>query len=423
MQILIPYGHSSLFAALPDDLQVDILEPPEAPPAPDPLGLVRAALDSPLGEVSLSDFRSALSVAIAVNDKTRPVPHQILLPPLLERLEAEGIPPGAIQLIVATGLHEPMQPGEFSSILPREILERYAVRSHNAKDARQQVYLGRTARQTPVWMDRQFAQADLRIVVGNIEPHQFVGFSGGVKTAAIGLGGAETIQHNHAMLSDPGSRLGAYDHNPTRQDVEEIGQIAGVHFALNAILNQQKQIVHMLAGDPRALMTAGVPLSRQICQSRVAGCYDLLVVSPGGYPKDINLYQAQKALAHAALILRPGGAVILVAECSQGAGSQSYLDYMAGLTSFEQVRERFTREGFRIGPHKAFLIARDAAGIRLAFVSGMDPNQAHALLLHPAQSLQQAIDSALDGLKPDSRIGVLPHASSTIPDLGIQAGL
>jgi lactate racemase len=415
MQISLPYGQTFLTATVPDDLKIDFLEPEQVPAADDPMKVVNEALDFPQGDFDLSLFAKAKSVAIAINDKTRPVPHQYLLPPLLKRLEAYGIAPQAIKLIVAVGLHGPMASEEFHSILPEAILKRYPVLSHDARNAGNLVYLGETSRLTPVWVNRQYAEADLRIVIGNIEPHQFVGFSGGVKSAAIGLAGAETIQHNHAMLTQPGSRLGEYETNPARQDVEEIGAKIGTHFALNAILNQQKQIVYVLAGKPLDVMKAGIPLSRRICQLGVSETYDLLIASPGGHPKDINLYQAQKGLAHTALIVRPGGTIILAAACPEGAGSQSYEFWMTGMTSFEQVRQRFEQESFRIGPHKAYLIGRDAAKATLMFISDMDPARVRSLLLTPIESLQKAVDLALPGLEEGSRIGILPHASSTIP--------
>ena len=264
MKISVPYGRSSISLTLPDDVPVDIIEPPTVPPAPEPLEAVQAALDEPLGGVNLSAFTDVKSVGIAVSDKTRPVPHQHILPPLLERLEALGIPAQAITLYVAVGTHPPMVPDEFPSILPDSIINRYAVVSHDATDSANLAYLGETSRGTPVWANKAYAQADLKIVVGNIEPHQFAGFSGGVKSAAIGLAGTETIAHNHAMMTHPDSQLGTYEPNPARQDIEEIGQKMGIHFSLNAILNQSKQIVHVLAGNPRAVMQSGIPLSRQV---------------------------------------------------------------------------------------------------------------------------------------------------------------
>ena len=417
MKISLPYGRSSLSLNLPDEQPVDIIEPRAVPPAADPAQNVRSALDYPLGGVSLSQFSGVKSVAIAVSDKTRPVPHQDLLPPLLERLETLGIPPGAIRLYLAVGTHPPMTADEFASVLPDSVLDRYTVISHDAGASDRLVSLGETSRGTPVWANKGYARADLKIVVGNIEPHQFAGFSGGVKSAAIGLAGMETITRNHALMTHPDAQLGSYETNPARQDVEEIGQKLGIQFALNAVLNQSRQIVHVLAGDPRAVMLSGIPLSRQVCQVGVRARYALMISSPGGHPKDINLYQSQKGLAHASLVTRPGGTILLAAACPEGSGSPHYEAWMSGKTSYEDVLHSFSAEGFQIGPHKAYQIARDASRVNFMFFSEMDRDLAKALLLNPVTDLQAALDSALAELRPGERIAVLPHASSTIPYL------
>ena len=418
----IPYGRTQLSLRLDDSFRTELLAPAQVEPVPDPSQAVRDALSHPMGGVRLADFTKARSVAIAISDKTRPVPHAILLPPLLQALEKLGIPPGAITLIVATGLHAPMKEAEFADILPADILARYRVISHNAMAMEELVSLGKTRLGTTVQVNRVFADADLRLVVGNLEPHQFMGFSGGVKTAAIGLAGRDTINHNHALMLDPHSDLARYEDNPAREDVEEIGRLMGIHFALNAVINESKQIVRVLAGDPQAVMREGIPLVLQLYQVRVTAPFDLLIASPGGHPKDINLYQAQKALGHAARVTRQGGTIILVAACPEGTGSRSYEDWVAGMGSHQDVLERFQREGFRIGPHKAFQIARDAAPRRVLMVTQMPPELVQRLLLTPCASLEAALEIALRGLPPAARIGIMPWANATIPTISRDKG-
>ncbi len=415
MDITLPYGRTFLTASIPDRFGLDIIEAPKTAPAVDPIETVHTALENLLGELRWPDLTTVRSVAIAVNDKTRPVPHQQLLPPLLERLAQLGVPDSAITFYVAVGTHPAMEPGEFPSILSAEIISRYRVVSHDAENESLHIYLGETSRGTPVWSNQAYVQSDLKIVVGNIEPHQFAGFSGGVKSAAIGLSALETINRNHSLMTHPDSLLGTYETNPARQDIEEIGQKIGVHLALNAILNQDKQIVHALAGDPHQVVQTGVALSRRVCQVAVAQKYALVISSPGGHPKDINIYQAQKGLAHAALITRQGGTVLLTAACPEGSGSPHYEEWMHGKRSYAEVLQAFASEGFRIGPHKAYQIARDASRVQLMFCSEMDEKHSDALLLNPVRDLQTALEMAVANLPSGERIGILPHASSTIP--------
>lgn len=420
MEIVLPYGKRQLSLRLPPPWRAEWIAPQEVAAAANPQEAVEAALAAPVGGVRLEDFRGARSAAIAINDKTRPVPHDVLLPPLLARLEALGIPPTAITLLIATGAHAPMPPEEFERVAPPAILARYPIVSHDCDAEADLCYLGQTHRGTPAWMNRHFVTADLRIVVGNIEPHQFQGFSGGAKSAVIGLGGRATINANHALLRDPLARPCRYHDNPMRQDVEEIGQLAGIHFALNGILTPTKALVRAIAGAPIAVMETAIPLVRAIFETPIPAPYDLIIVAAGGHPKDINFYQAQKALAHASLAVKEQGLVILVAACPEGVGSRGYEQWMlnAGPTSYAEVFARFEREGFRVGPHKAMLVARDGARLRgLWLVSELAPEVVRRLLLTPA-SLNEAAEAALAMLPADARIGIMPLGNATVPRLG-----
>jgi nickel-dependent lactate racemase len=414
----IPYGYGHLAFELPEHFNSDIITAPVTPAASNPENLVENALDFLIGIHSIREFSGAQTAAIAINDKTRPVPHADLLPPLLRRLNSIGISSENIRFIIANGAHPPMKSNEYSKILPQEILSTYKVHSHDATDKNLLVWKGTTSRGTPIWINKYFIDADLRIVVGNIEPHQFQGFSGGVKSAAIGLAGEETINKNHAMMISENARLGEYDRNPARQDIEEIGRCIGVNFALNAILNQEKRVVQVIAGTPQEVMKAGIPVAKQVCQVNVGFAYDLIIASPGGHPKDINLYQAQKSLAHARLIIKAGGTIILAAACPEGTGSQHYENWVRRYKSHEQVIENFRREGFQLGVHKAFQISRDAVNIKLWLLSEMPTELVRSLILEPLENLDSGISKILAGdTLGSTRIGIMPYANTTIPFL------
>lgn len=414
--IRLPYGKSSTTLKLPENASFDVISTKDNVTHPDPVKAVGDALSAPCDGKLLSSFPLPQTVAIAINDKTRPVPHYALLKPLITYLNSMGISNSQIIFIIASGTHRPMRSDEFPEILPEELLANgHTTLAHDCDNQDDLKFLGDTPAGTPVWVNKYFYAADLRIVIGNLEPHHFMGFSGGVKTASVGLCGQKTIQHNHAFITHPDARLGCYSENPMRQDVEEIGKLIGVHYAVNAILNKDKKLVHALAGAPLAVMAAGIPLSRSVCQVPVDKQYDIVIASCGGHPKDINLYQAQKAQTNASLITKDGGTIILVAQCPEGVGSQGYWEFMQGVKDNNGAIEKFTNTPFRIGPHKAFLFARIAKRLNTIVVSDMPDNTIKKLLLTPAKNLPKALHLAFLNSPPDPSIAVLPHAVATVP--------
>ncbi len=414
--IELPYGKNKQAVDL-RGYQVDIFLPHETLPAPDGLAEVNRALSNPEDGVSLERFAGrAHTAAIAVNDKTRPVPHLQQLLPLINRLNSIGIPDQKILIIIAVGTHKPAGRAEIMSTLPAEVTGRVRVVSHDCDDIENLVSLGTTTRGTPVTINKRFYQADLRIVTGNIEPHHFMGFSGGVKTACIGLGGRTTITTNHRMLADPRAVIGSLEENPMRQDLEEMGRLAKIDYALNTVLTDDRQIIRAFAGSPQAVLAAGVRLSREICGVKIDRPYDLVITSPGGYPKDINLYQAQKAVSHAAAFTRPGGAIILAAECVDGSGSLPFEQFMQDVSTPQQALEKFEQTGFEIGPHKAFQIGRQASQFDLYMVSAMPDEKVRRLMFTPAASVQEALKLAANAQPAIQRVAVLPYATHLIVD-------
>lgn len=425
MQVMLPYGSGSLYVTLPETgLKINTLLPQKKARKiheSDQM-LVENALTNPLKckdpFLGLSD---TTTVAITVNDKTRPVPNDPLILPLIRKLRSAGVRDKNITLFIASGTHLPMGESEFHLILGREIVDGFQIVAHNCDDNNKLYEIGSTFRKTPIAVNKEFYDHDLKIVVGNIELHHFAGFSGGVKSAAIGLCGRQTINANHHLLLDQYSTIGEYDNNPLRQDIEEIGEMIGVNYALNAVLTENKEIIEVFFGDPIAVMRAGIELVKELTLVPVDDLYDLVIASAGGFPKDINLYQSQKAMTHAARFLRENGSIILFAECREGVGSQGYLDYMDGMKDYEQVIEKFSGDTFKVGPHKAYQVARILEKHRVYLFSSIEAMLVKKLLLSPLDSPDSVAD-LIHKLIPDgSRIAVLPYATACMPTM--QGGL
>lgn len=411
----LPYGKTK-YEFSEDNLPVSLILPGFTPATKDPETKVRQSLENPLGNFSWEIIKPG-SVAIAINDKTRPVPFSHLLPPLLSKLEALGFQKDEIRFFIATGTHTPATKEEIRKNLPKTIVDNYCILTHDCDDTNNLEYLGETKLGTPIHVNKEYYQSALKIVVGNIEPHHFMGFSGGAKSASIGMTGRETINRNHSLLLTGKTNMGEFETNPMRMDVEEIGKLIGVQFALNSVLNSDKQIVDVFSGDPEAVMQAGIPVSKKVCAVEVHQKFDIVIASVGGYPKDINLYQSQKALSNACLITKKGGKVILLAECIDGIGSASFGEFIQGKTDPLSVISHFTRENFCVGPHKAYQFAHQLQHVQVIIVSSLKDKTVEQCWLTPAKDLHTAFGLAVEAKKENISIGILPYATNTIPNI------
>jgi lactate racemase len=409
------YGRKDIELNLPAYSGMDWIQPAIQTHLPDPSECVRQAIHQPISALFFPNIHADTSVAIAINDKTRPVSYDLLLPPLLEFLSGMGIHSNRIILYIASGTHLPMLEDEFQSILPDDIISHYKIVSHDCDNQDNLVCIGNTSTGTPVEVNKDFHNSDIKILVGNLEPHHFMGYSGGYKTASIGLTSRRTINHNHSLLVSDLACTGEFDRNPCRQDVEEIGKMIGVHLALNAIPITDKQIAHCLFGSPADVMRLGIPLSRALCQVQLTKKYDLVIASCGGYPKDINLYQAQKAITNSIAITRTGGTIILFAECEDGIGSDRFLKFMEDIHNPDQAIEKFLHQEFQIGPHKAFQLARQAKKAEIHLFSSLPDELVEHLFLSPGNLV--TIQSILTMAQVNNlSIALMPNAVITIPD-------
>jgi len=408
----LKYGSGHLRFHLPDEANVDVLNARPAQVVSDLGRSLQAALDAPIDHPPLESMPVPESIAIAVPDETRPTPLKRILPLLLDRVFAAypALAPSAVTIVVGGGLHPEPDAAQLKRILPDD-LRGCAVATHDAERSPTTSF-GVTSRGTPVAINSVFSRAQLKIVVGQIDPHQFVGFTGGAKGAVIGLGSKAGIQHNHSLMDHPDARVGVAETNPVRLDLNEAGELAGIDFAVNVILNPAKEVVGLVAGRPAETMFQGAKIAAQVYGLAFDEPYDIVVASCGGTPKDICLYQAQKGLNMASLCAREGGNILLLAECAQGVGDNVYLDYVRRFSSpCDQLKE-FKKVGFRMGAHKSFLFSRTLTRNQVVIKSELDAEtlaQCHLM----KGDLQETLDRWLASLGPAARIAVLPSANTT----------
>lgn len=398
MNMLLGYGNSSVSVELQDGWEVVQLN--ELPPAHD--GEIDRALDSPFG-AGLEDL-SGRSAAVIVSDITRPSPSHRILPPLVRRLRGIGV--NDIKIVFALGTHRRMTDAEIRHLL------RGCVRlPHFQHDTSRCVHLGETGRGTPVEIFDLVESSDLVIGTGNIEYHYYAGYSGGAKALLPGVSSERSIHHNHMMMREPKARSGFLD-SPVRKDMEEAADIAGLDLILNVVLNSRKEIVSAVAGDYIKAHRAGAAVVDRMYLREVKPA-DIVITCAGGRPKDINLYQAVKALENAKGAAAPGGTIILLAECAEGLGDRVFERWARECSTPEECVERFARE-YEFGGHKAAYIAELALRNNLVLVSSMPRDVAEMCFFKPMRSIEEALELAWSAHGRDARTVLIPHGDLTL---------
>ncbi len=356
---------------------------------------VREALKSPIGTKRLGELvRPGQKIAVITSDITRPCPSHVILPELLRELSKAGVRDEDITVVFALGSHRVHTQEEQMRLVGREVFDR--VRCVDA--AREGfVHVGVTRAGTPVDIDPVVAGADVRICVGNIEFHYFAGYSGGAKAIMPGVSTRDAIQKNHSKMVLDAARAGNLLENPLRQDIEEAAAMVGVDFILNVVLDEEKKIVKAVAGDLRRAHEAGCAFLDQLYKIRIPARADIVVTTPGGFPKDINLYQAQKALDNAKHAVRDGGIIILAASCREGLGEKVFEQWMLDSPSPEAMIERIGRD-FQLGGHKAAAISMVLKRCRILLVSDLEDGFVRNIFLEPFPTVDAALQEAFSSL-------------------------
>jgi nickel-dependent lactate racemase len=421
VKIPLAFGKSGLVVELPDTNPVSVLTMTDVPPLPAPEEYLRRQLERPIASPPLAALcRGRSSACVVICDITRPVPNPVLLRPLLETLEASGIMPRQITLLIATGLHRPSTIEERKVIAGREILERYRVIDHHARAGNEQRSLGRTQRGTPVFLDRAYCDAELKITTGFIEPHLMAGFSGGRKLIAPGCAGEETIKalHSPAFLEHPGCREGSVEANPLHHELLEIARMAGHDFIVNVALDQQHRIIGLFAGDPLRAHAEGVDFVRKAVRATLPAPAEIVITTSAGYPLDLTYYQAVKGMTGALPAVCKGGVLILAAECGEGLGSPEFTAMATAFPSAQAFTDCILSSPVVIDQWQLEECARAARHANVILVSPRIAREhGSSLFVQAVPTMEEALQTAFAHAGSNARIAVIPKGPYTLVEL------
>lgn len=417
VEMWLPYGRTEASVRIPEENFQGVIEPRDDAPVEDPAREIIRALEKPIGVGSLGSAASrGEKVAIVINDATRPTPTHLLLPPLLDRLTDAGVKIEDVTVIIGTGAHRPATDEEIARLVGISYARRVKVISHECKSDHL-TYIGDTSRGTEVYVNKTFTEADVRILTGNVELHYFAGYGGGRKSVLPAISGSQSILHNHALLLHPKALPGLLKGNPVSEDMTEAARMARVDFILNVVLNRRDELVGAFSGSLDEAFMTGVKLVDKMCKVPCEARADIAVVSPGGRPRDIDLYQAIKAVHQTLHIVNEGGAIVLVAECPEGHGNEIFYSWMSKFDKSRQVEQEIKKK-FAVGGHKAYYLMKASEKVKIYLLSTIpDYYVSNIFKLRPSVTANAALQTALRTVGKDSKVVVVPHAATTLPQL------
>ena len=419
MRVKLAYGKRGLKINIPEGYHTDIVEPRWVEGLENPAENIRQALRSPRQSRALKDLAGpSTRVGIIFSDITRATPYDQILPALLGELE--GVNPENILFFCATGTHRPASPEELEKILGKRIRGKYRIIQNASKDDSGFVHIGDTSSGNKIWINRELAECDLKILTGFIEPHFFMGFSGGGKAVMPGMARLDTIRFNHSirMLENEQARWGITNGNPLWEDMQEaVSHLPGT-FLLNITLNRERQISGVFAGDTRIAYLEGCDFVRKNSMAGIERPYDLVITSNSGYPLDLNIYQSVKGMSAAAQIVKEGGTILIASECWDGIpGGSDYERILSsaadasGLNRYIRENEQSLQDTWQVFFQ---VLVQQKAKVYL-YSDKLDGETVRRALLNPVEDPDMLTERILKETGEEARICVLPEGPLTIP--------
>jgi nickel-dependent lactate racemase len=421
MRIKLAYGREGLNVTLPDT--VDVLTPRFVPGLPDEQDALRRALRHPIKSAPLSDLvKQGDRVVVVHTDITRATPNDRILPVLLDELEAAGVDRGRITLLNGLGTHRPQTETELRLMLGDRIVDHYHCLQHDCHDDSNLVSLGVTSLGHPVRINRNYLEADVRVLTGFIEPHFFAGFSGGPKAVLPSLAGAESVFTNHGidMIADPKASWGVIEGNPIWEEMCEVALRTNPTFLLNVALNVKREITGIFTGEMRAAHAQGCAFVKENAMCAVDHQYDVVITTNSGYPLDQNLYQSVKGLSAANQIVRTGGSIIIATACEDGLPDHGrYAALLAESGSIQGLVNMISQPGFHAQDQWQVQIQARIQSRADVYVysDGLTDGQIEKALFKPCRNLEETFIQLQEKYGQSARICVIPDGPQTIPYL------
>ena len=417
MEIELKYGDSHLDLNLDEKNLLGILELKKTPGLADVNLATREALNNPMDTKKLSQIASGKKNAcVIVSDYTRGVPYKKgnynLLLPIVEQLRAGGIKDQDIKFLVGTGAHRAHTQQENLDNFGEEIAGNFEIISHDCMS--NNISLGKLSTGNQLWVDKLLVESDVVVSTGMITTHYFGGFSGGRKGILPGVTGYETIRANHAMITNPEVEIAKTKGNPISDEMDEAAKKVGVDFTLNVIINDKKQIVKILAGNLEKVFDLGAQICRETYKVEVTKLTDVVFACAGGYPKDVSLYQSQKAINNAKLVLREGGTIVLIAECREGIGSDTFSEWLYKAKDLDELLNTDPKD-ITVGGHTAVGNAKVLKRFKILVVSKIKKQDLESRFYKHARSLDEAVNLVKDWHGENYRTYVMPQAGLIYP--------